>query len=248
MDLPIFIITGIVCILVGVLLDNGIRLLINRKDNAIEARITATATASAERKPGTAPLRDPNLVEVARLWRDELSHRLVVELGGKKFRLSNDLNLEQRKRVDSIYEDFITWIEPIHPKPVQEKPDAVPSPVTTSVISSSPVSSAGPSYPDSPKKVSMNPLTAVVSAIQSDIKVPELQKSLAAQIDEILQVRLKNSNMANRGIRLTESPDKGVEVRVGMEKYNSVDAVPYEDVRQIIREAVDEWGKKTAGG
>lgn len=246
MDLPILIITGIVCILIGIFLDNGIRLLINRKENAIEARLTGTLNTSGEKKQVPAPIRDPNLVEVARLWRDELSHRLVVEFNGRKFRLSNDLNLDQRKHVNSIYQDFITWIEPIHPQPVQEKPVATPPVVSPQPISAAPASAPDSSYLDSPKKISMNPLTAVVTAIQSDIKVPEQPKSLAAQIDEILQVRLRNSPMASRGIRLTESPDKGVEVRVGMEKYDSLDTVPYEDVRQVIREAVDEWGKKAA--
>ncbi|MGE5223969.1 MAG: hypothetical protein ACM3PY_16135 [Omnitrophica WOR_2 bacterium] len=247
MDLPILLITGIVCILIGVFLDNAIHLLRNRKENDIEARLTGSLAPPAEKKPVTGPLRDPSLVGVAHLWRDELSHRLVVELGGKKFRLANDLNLEQRKQVDSIYQDFMTWIEPVHPKPVQEKPISISPDVTPQIIPTAPISAADTSYLDAPKKVSLNPLTAVVSAIQSDIKVPEKQKSLAAQIDEILQVKLRNTPMVSRGIRLTESPDKGVEVRVGMEKYDSVDAVPYEDVRQVIREAVDEWGKKAAG-
>lgn len=246
MDLPILLITGIVCILIGVFLDNAIRLLLNRKENDIEARLTGPLAPPAEKKPATGPLRDPNLVEAAHLWQDEVSHRLVVEIGGKKFRLANDLNLEQRRRVDSIYQDFTTWIEPVHSKPVQEKPSSPSPDVTPQLIPAAPISEADASYQEAPKKISMNPLTAVVNAIQSDIKVPEQHKSLAAQIDEILQVKLRNTPMASRGIRLTESPDKGVEVRVGIEKFDSVDSVPYEDVRQVIREAVDEWGKKAA--
>ena len=44
-------------------------------------------------------------------------------------------------------------------------------------------------------------------------------KSIAAQIDEILQEKIEGSDMAQRGVRLLELPNKGMVVMVGLDQY-----------------------------
>jgi len=61
------------------------------------------------------------------------------------------------------------------------------------------------------------------------------------QVDEVLQDLLESSLLKGRNIRLTELPNKGVTVWVGNEYYDGINAVPDEDVKRIIRQAVKKW-------
>jgi len=94
------------------------------------------------------------------------------------------------------------------------------------------------------------PITAVdviARALQPDVRSSESQvRSIAAQIDEILQEMVENSPLAPRGIRLMELPGKGMVVMVGLDQYEGVEAVPDEDIRQLIRAAVAEWERRVA--
>ncbi len=98
-----------------------------------------------------------------------------------------------------------------------------------------------------PARPSLNTVEVLARALQPDLRAPEPPPlSITAQIDEILQEMLKNSPLASRLIRLVELPSKGVVVMVGKDQYEGVDAVPDEDIRQLIRSAVTEWERRVA--
>ncbi len=65
--------------------------------------------------------------------------------------------------------------------------------------------------------------------------------SIVEQINEILQIRLVGTPLAERGIRLQEKPGEGVIVQVGLSKYEGVADVPDADVRDAIRQAIADW-------
>jgi hypothetical protein len=65
-----------------------------------------------------------------------------------------------------------------------------------------------------------------------------------AQIDQILQDRLVETPLAGRGIQLQESPEGGVIVWVGLQRFEGIDAVPDPEVKTAIRQAVEAWEKK----
>ena len=65
--------------------------------------------------------------------------------------------------------------------------------------------------------------------------------SIVEQVDEKLQELLEGSPLASKNIRLTELPNKGVTVCVGNEYYDGINAVPDEEVKRIIRQAVKKW-------
>lgn len=67
------------------------------------------------------------------------------------------------------------------------------------------------------------------------------QMSILEQVDDILQGLLESSPLAETQIRLTEMPNKGVIVWVGKEYFEGIEAVPDEDVKHIIRQAVKKW-------
>lgn len=72
-------------------------------------------------------------------------------------------------------------------------------------------------------------------------------RSIAAQVDEILQEKIKGTALEQKAIRLMELPGKGMVVMVGLEQYDSLEAVPYPDVKGAIRYCVAQWEKKMLG-
>lgn len=98
-----------------------------------------------------------------------------------------------------------------------------------------------------PQSPSVNTVDVLARVLQPDLRALEPPPlSITAQIDEILQEMLKNSPLASRLIRLIELPSKGVAVMVGLDRYEGVEAVPDEDIRQMIRLAVAEWERRVA--
>jgi hypothetical protein len=61
-------------------------------------------------------------------------------------------------------------------------------------------------------------------------------------INLVLRRKLEAAEGETRGIHLQEGPGGTVKVYIGVESF-PIDEVPYEEVRQIIAEAVEEWEK-----
>jgi hypothetical protein len=72
--------------------------------------------------------------------------------------------------------------------------------------------------------------------------------SIVGQINLILQEKLTGSPLADRGISLSQSPEGGVRVTVGVSHFDGVDEVPDADVKALIRAAIAEWEKKYTPG
>jgi len=89
----------------------------------------------------------------------------------------------------------------------------------------------------------VKPVPPVISFRPSPKPAASAPKSIVEQINDILQVKVKDSPLANAGIVLQETP-KGVIVWVGKESYQGVDTLPEGDAKKIIRAAVAEWEKK----
>jgi hypothetical protein len=74
---------------------------------------------------------------------------------------------------------------------------------------------------------------------------PPVFKSIAMQINDILQTKLAGTPFETRGIAVNDAPDRGVVVTVDGEKYAGVKDVPDEEVRNLIRSAVMDWEKQS---
>ncbi|MBI5966166.1 MAG: hypothetical protein HY863_22015 [Chloroflexi bacterium] len=109
-----------------------------------------------------------------------------------------------------------------------------------------------PPGPASPQRAV--PVQVGVSVpLQTPAKKPEPEKnvselSIVGQIDTVLQKRLMDTPLAKSGIRLQESLRGGVEVYVGIQKYDSIDDVPDENIKSLIRAAIAEWEQKFTPG
>ena len=72
--------------------------------------------------------------------------------------------------------------------------------------------------------------------------------SIVSQIDSVLQARLEGTPLGERGIFLTQSPEGGVIVYVGLTRYNGVDEVPDPKIKAAIRAAISEWEDRYTPG
>lgn len=92
------------------------------------------------------------------------------------------------------------------------------------------------------------PLGIFVRALQK-MEIPRVEPalpSIVAQIDAILQERLKGTSLARRGVRLVEQSDQGMAIVIGLNRYDELDAVPDAEVQAAIRAAVAEWERRTS--
>jgi hypothetical protein len=88
-------------------------------------------------------------------------------------------------------------------------------------------------------------LPDIVGALLTPTTKPEPEfKSIAGQINDILQAQLAGTTLEPRGISLSDAPDQGVMVTLDGKQYLGVMDVPDEDVRSAIRAAVLEWETK----
>jgi len=68
------------------------------------------------------------------------------------------------------------------------------------------------------------------------------------QVDEILQKKLQERGLQQRGVRLMELPNKGMVVLIGLEQYATVEEVPDAEIQALIRASVSEWETNMMGG
>jgi hypothetical protein len=91
--------------------------------------------------------------------------------------------------------------------------------------------------------IPVSPVPAAISLRSAPKPAGPPPKSIVGQINDILQEKVKDSPLAESGIKLQESP-KGVVVWVGMQSYQGLDTLPEGEAKKIIRAAVAEWEKK----
>ncbi len=126
---------------------------------------------------------------------------------------------------------------PVQPAPKKESELVPPTLMSETLVTPIPQKKPAP----------INPVDMIARALQSEVRAPKPQpKSIAAQIDEILQEMLEESPLSTKAIRLLELPAKGMVVMVGLDHYEGVDAVPDEDIRNVIRAAVAEWERRVS--
>jgi hypothetical protein len=130
-----------------------------------------------------------------------------------------------------LSEDLRDWIGDL-PHAATESPTAVEP------------SASGLSQTDQPVKgPSLNPLKVFGDAMKP-LDKPEggpAEESIVSQIDKILQSKLEGTSLEEQGIRLFEGPDQAMVIEIGLDRYTEIDAVPDDQIRQLIRLSVTDW-------
>jgi hypothetical protein len=201
---------------------------------------------------------DPNLSELARLMRNLQTQEMVVKMDGKPYKTADELSPTQLRRLSLASNVLLKWLDQSTPssEPMQEPPPelyATPAqPVTQELIpspSSLKPSETSPDYNppfvagsvEEIKPVSTQLPDLVGGFLKPTPKTEPEIKSIASQINEILQVQLVGTDLDSRGISVNDGNDRGVMVTLDGNQYQGVMEVPDEDVRRAIRSAVLEW-------
>jgi hypothetical protein len=170
-----------------------------------------------------------------------------LDLDGTRLDPSS-ISADQRKRLIEILNVVRPWLEgkaapasvgnaampPARSTP--PAPAAVQLAATSSPVSPPQASPAGdanvtPSRPASPRP----------GTIAKEDRPVSPANSIVSQIDTVLQTRLADTPLEERGIFLTESPEGGVAVYVGLTRYHGIDEVPDAEIKAAIRAAIKEW-------
>ena len=206
---------------------------------------------------------DPDVAEVASLMRDVITQDLVVKMDGKTFKAAHELSSAQQHRLSFTSNVLAKWLEQSAPEvpPTSEGQPAPASPKTPTLESDWVPEETVPMQPQSHKvppfiaepmsgvKPVSTSLPDVVGGILNPAPTPApVFKSIAMQINDLLQTRIAGTPFEARGITVNDAPDQGVLVTLDGQKYAGVKDVPDEDVRNLIRSVVMEWEKLGKAG
>jgi hypothetical protein len=204
---------------------------------------------------------DHDLTEMARLMRDNHTQDLVVEMDDSTYQTVHELTPVLQRRLSFTSNVLVNWLAAPAPEPVPQGepgseptdsappvpwPDesAAPDSLPDVAASSEPKMEYVPPFSVDPaaevKPVSTKLTDVVGSIINTPPPVPQF-KSIAMQINDILQAQLAGTALESRGITVNDAPDHGVMVTLDGEKYPGLKDVPDEEVRKAIRAAVLEW-------
>lgn len=179
-------------------------------------------TEEVEEKPAPKPAADEPYTglplerfnPLVRLYREKSTGKLVTEIDRKIYLSRETVPVEQLRLLREAAETWQNWLG-IEPAapPKETTPPANPLP---------------------------DPSVLAATILPVDKPRPT---SIVGQIDEILQEMLLDSPFAERTIRLTEEANLGVIVWVDRERFNGIEAVPDQEIQNLIRAAVKKWEK-----
>lgn len=182
----------------------------------------------------TIPVDDPGLLRI----KNE-NGAFALDIDGTRVNPTS-LDAEQRKRLIEVLNIMRPWLEgkpavAASVKTPPPTPTPTPAPVQPTTSAPKPAAASRASTPRSP-------------IIAPEDRPAAPANSIVGQIDTILQAQLAGSPLDGRGIFLTESPEGGVNVYVGLTRYNGIDEVPDADVKAALRAAITEWENKYTPG
>jgi len=198
-----------------------------------------------------APGEQLGMVEVVRFWSDVEGKKFMPEVDGRMISSLKDLNPDQQQRLTRLVDQLSQGVSPTIRATQPEVEIQENESISTEAIPTPPGVKAGEmlATPPPTPRPNFSLMSSLGRSLQPDIgNTPVQIKSIAAQIDEILQDRLEGTPLDQKGIRLMELPGKGMVVMVGLEQYPGVNDVPDPEVRAAIRAAVVEWENKVDSG
>ncbi len=183
-----------------------------------------------------------------RLWRSA-EGELIVEVSGKRYRTRQELmDAGVEARVASTAHDLGYLLE-----------GPAVAAVSATAVATSPANGAATPAKNAPRpvtKVSLEEaakmeikrptmdVTKQFRYLRDQQKQPEIQiKTVAEEIDEILQVLILETPLAGRGLKVADSLH-GVSFSIDGRNYDSVDLIPDDEARNLIRAAIQKWDHK----
>lgn len=164
---------------------------------------------------------------------------MLVEMDGTL--LTKPLSADRRKRLLDLINVFRPWLEtpqapsaPLASAPVQSAPRTPPPPA--------PKPSVAPAVKPVPMAFGVPPKK------QADPETEFKLLSMVQQIDSVLQTKIAGTSFEKDGLHLKDSISGGLEVHMGSDTFESIDDVPDEKAKALIRTAIAEWEQKYVPG
>jgi hypothetical protein len=232
MNTSIVLILAVVCFFIGIIVAYLLQSLREEKKPAEAGGAPGLWRKNRSIKHRLLP--PSGMIEVARIWKDKSSLQPVLEMEGDLYRKAEDIHPAQLEKFNATITELCDWLG--QPAPAHPPSDEAPAFLTDE------------DYPPTRavKPVRRGPLDILKNSLEADVRstIKSAPKSLAAQVDEILQEKLAGSDLAGRGIRIMDTPSADLIVMVGLSKYDGIEAIPDPEIQAIIREAVAEWGRR----
>ncbi len=169
-----------------------------------------------------APKPSPaNGQEILRAGRNEAGE-IWLEIDGQQLKDKSALQSAQQGRLQSLLQELRPWIETGIETSIETSQPAQPQPA--------PVARPAPAAKVPPKQKKEAPAAPVM-------------KTIVEQINDVLQAKLANTIFKDRGIQLVDGSGGSVMVEEGLNSYEGIEAVPNEEIRSLIRQAVSDWEK-----
>jgi hypothetical protein len=195
--------------------------------------------------PVTVKVDDPGLMRI----KNENGY-LTLDLDGVRADTAS-LTTDQRKRLIEMLSLIRPWLEgrPA-PAPAPMPASTAPPPLRAqpSPAASTASLSAEKSSPRPVPGETVTPLVAKSAATEKDERSTPPATGIVGQIDSILQMRLVGTPLEGRGLYLSNSPEGGVIVNVGLQKFNGIDEVTDPEIKAALRAAITEWENKYTPG
>lgn len=168
------------------------------------------------------------------MWIDPASRSIRLVLDGRPLENSKTLTEGQRLALRKYAQTLAAWMEETPAAqsstgPIRQRSDdytpVIPPPVAV-------------------EQGRISPIDMIAKALEPNIPASmRVDKSIAQQIDGILQEKLAHSTLTTKAIRLLDKPGRGMVVLVGLDEYDGVDQVPDPEIRALIKQCVKEWEK-----
>lgn len=202
--------------------------------------------------------------DIARFLYSPSKKRIITGMDGGFFHEVKELTPDQRSRLAKVLRIWTDWSN----KPVEEAPvpaavsAPVAIPVPPAVRQGTPAQSgseafevssvflsgetAAPATPPLPEPRPVVELTPEGDSVKAEPEIEAVEpvvknQTIVEQINDTLQGMITGTPYERRGLTLQDDLQNGVIVYVGGEKYAGIEAVPYPDAQELIRNAVAEW-------
>jgi len=196
---------------------------------------------SAEPEEPPQELLKDGFAEIVRLWYSPSGKKIVTQLDGGYYKDFLHLSADQKNRVNKLLVLWSAWTG----KVTEVKVEPAFTPYVG--VGSSDAANLPPIEPVLDWSV-QEALKAEEVEEPSILSVKDKPKTIAGQISLIIEKMLVDSPIKEKGIKLIENDHHGVDVWIGLEKFDGIDAIPYPEVQQLIREAVAQWERDMEAG
>ncbi len=178
------------------------------------------------------PVPQLELMHVLDVYREEVSGEIVLRIADREYRSAEEIEDDgHRRRIEFALADLGSWFSEPEDRPAPIPKVRKPSPDTGFSTSEN---GGTPSRESGPAMSRRGSATSPKSSAETN------SQGMIDGINAFLRTSLDGDDGGPRALRLVSDASGGVRVLIGLKSY-PLDDIPDEDIRRLIRQAVEEW-------